>query len=492
MPLDIADIVRVSARVRAGGTSRADIGRTLFVGQSSVLDAAGAGKVRSFSRLSDVADVFPAASEEYRAAQAYFAQVPRPRRLLIARWAQAAAATVLTGGAPAALNDVKVNNGQLILGGEAFTGLDFSGAADYAAVAATLQTALRASADARFAGATAEFTAGAFVVTLPSHGDIGGAAETTGNGADSATLLGLTAAAGATYVQGNAAETLPECLDAVQAVDSSWYFLVLDRTLGGTQAILDVGAWAEAQTVMYIAASFEHGALTANEAASFAARLSALGYARTALIWRRRQDYAAASLAARLSGVDFTQPGSLITAKFKQLPGLAGDAFTPSEQEELDRKRLNYYGGFSGTPIVAEGVTLSDRYWIDTRYWLDWIVDQIRTNVFTLLRTSAAVPQTNAGLLALREVITDALEQGVRNGGIAPGVVSADLAQSIRNGIGDQGFDGELSGGYLVHIGALADQSDADRQARLSPPVTIWVKGRGAIHEVAIDLTLEG
>ena len=160
--------------------------------------------------------------------------------------------------------------------------------------------------------------------------------------------------------------------------------------------------------------------------------------------------------------------------------------------EELDRKRINYYTPFTGQPIYADGVTLDPDVWIDQQYWLDWLTAALESGVWSLLRTSNAVPQTNAGLLALRNTITQILEQGVANGGIAPGNASPDMTLDIRQSLPDPGFNGVMSTGYLLWIGLLSVQTQVDRDSRVSPPVKIWLKGAGAIHEVAIDLVLEG
>ena len=80
-------------------------------------------------------------------------------------------------------------------------------------------------------------------------------------------------------------------------------------------------------------------------------------------------------------------------------------------------------------------------------------------------------------------------EQGVLNGGIAPGQVSEALAADIRQATGNVSFDGFLSAGYLVHIGSVAAQPQADREARKSPPVRGWLKGSGAVHSIDVRLT---
>ena len=223
---------------------------------------------------------------------------------------------------------------------------------------------------------------------------------------------------------------------------------------------------------------------------AFAARLSAVQSERTFLIWSATADYKAVSMAGRLSSVAFSQAGSLITLAYKSLPGCTPDVLTATQRSELDRKNLNYYRAISGKNLVIGGSTLKPRTWVDVRYWVDWVKDAIRTDVFNLLTTSRRIPQTQTGITAIRDTITSVCEQGVRNGGIAPGQVSPALQARIAQAIGGD-FEGFLPNGYLIHIEPLSTQSQTSRDAREAPPISVFFKGSGAVHFVDIDLTFE-
>ena len=173
------------------------------------------------------------------------------------------------------------------------------------------------------------------------------------------------------------------------------------------------------------------------------------------------------------------------------MPGTKADEISASQKIELDRKRINRYTPYGDFNIYEEGVTFQTGTWIDVRYWLDWFVGAVRTDVFNLLASSPRIPQTNAGIATIVNVIEAVCRQGVANGGIAPGVVTAGMAADIRQSTGDDEFDGVLSNGYLVFVSPLASQAQADREARQSPPFRIWVKGSGAVHFVEIDITFE-
>ena len=90
MPLDISSIVRVTAQVAPQGVLRRDFGRTLFLTIDDTLHPVGGRRVMTFASIREVADVFLPTSEPYQAAAIYFQQVPYPRNLIVARWANAA------------------------------------------------------------------------------------------------------------------------------------------------------------------------------------------------------------------------------------------------------------------------------------------------------------------------------------------------------------------------------------------------------------------
>lgn len=495
MALEISDIVRVTASVRPRGVLRRGLGNLLFLTtDDSVLSAGGAGKVRSYSRFSAVADDFDAGTQPYIAAQIWFSQSPFPRNFAVGRWANVAANSTITGGAPSALAMLQaVSDGSFRFNGVDVTAVDFSGATSYADVAAALQTAFRA-ADAAFAAATVTYSASPsrFEIDMGSFAMFSGVFEphSAGTGTDISSLLGLDAASGATYRQGSDQEDAADALDAIAEL-AEFYFVVVERAFNGTQTMRDVSAWAGAGEYMFSAESNEAGALVANEAVTELAQMSALQSPRTWATWSRTADYKAASIAARFSSVEFEAPNSLITGKFKTLIGTTPDTITLTEKQELDRKRVNHYSPFGTDNIYAEGQTLSNGGWIDVQYWLDWIVNAIRVDVYNLLRSSPRVPQTPAGMSTIKEVIERVCQRGVVNGGIAPRQVSPGMALDIRQATRVLDFDGFLSAGYLVYVTPIAEQSQADREAREAPPFRVWLAGSGAVHFADVDLTFE-
>ena len=105
MTLGIQDIVEVKAQIRPRGAGGREFGRTLLFTTDPTLDA-GAGRVRVFASMDEVAQIFAADSGPYQAAQVYFSQVPYPRNLVIGRWINTREPARLTGGSPRALEQI--------------------------------------------------------------------------------------------------------------------------------------------------------------------------------------------------------------------------------------------------------------------------------------------------------------------------------------------------------------------------------------------------
>jgi len=75
------------------------------------------------------------------------------------------------------------------------------------------------------------------------------------------------------------------------------------------------------------------------------------------------------------------------------------------------------------------------------------------------------------------------LPQSEPAGFIAPGVWNGGEVLNLTNGT-------TLDAGYIVMAEAVADQSQADRDARKAPPIYVCIKTAGAIHYVTIAVNV--
>jgi len=502
MTLSIDNIVSISDVITPQGVLRRDFGIMLLITTDKTLGT-GSNRVGIFPNSNAIAEVFAEDTEPRKAADILFQQTPYPKNLVVGRWIDAAAVADLTGGTPGTLAEFQaISDGSFVCKGEDFSLMDFSADTSYSEVAEAIEAKLNASADPDLTTCTVTYDSvkGAFVI----------ATTTTGNdaeltilsttdplvGTDISGLLAMDADSDYVLNQGLDAETITEAINIIIGLNDSPYFIVLDQTITDYEDILAISTWVATRRYMFSMSSAEAGALTTDEADTNLAKLFALVPPRTYGTWSESTDYKALSAAGRLSSINFAQNNSLITMNLRQLPGTLADDLTATEKAELDRKLVNYYvplfaTGSPGANSYLTGTTFKSGVWQDVRYWLDWLVNAIQVDVFNLLYASARVPQTEAGVTAIQEVIEAVCKQGVANGGIAPGNLSAANVLDVKQTTGNLDFDGFLPKGYLIYAAPLSQQSQSDREQRKSPPFKDWLKGSGAIHFVEIDLVFE-
>ena len=501
MSLPINSIVRVSASIAEQGLLRRDFGISLFLTTDTTLHG-GAGRVQTFSSFDALSDAFAVGSEPYSAGNIYFQQSPFPKNLVVARWINSDIPAVLYGGpADTLATYLAISDGGFTM---LFDGvlvdlenLDFTGGSAFADVAAVISQAM--TDDALPYGVAYDAVTDTFIITGTTSGEgstLTFAESPPPTGTDISDLLSWTSPTGATLQQGQDAELIEDALNAVLALNSSWYFLTLDSTLWDTQAVLDASTWVAAQSFMFFAESTDLGVLTTGEGSSTFARIAALEPDRTVMTWSRTVDYKGLSAAARLGSTNYSGNNTVITLKFKSLPGTLADEITSTQKSELDRKNVNAYLVFSTIAsqdaIYTEGTTAKDGVFADVRSFLDWYVDATQVEVFNLLRQSPTkVPQTPAGVAALQNAAGLIARAGVRNGGIAGGKLSPALTADVQATTNSPDFDGLLINGFLIFTTPLIEQSQSDRNERKAPPMRIWLKGSGAFHFVDIDILFE-
>ena len=490
----IDSIVRTTTLLRPRGVLRRESGRTLLLTtDASYLGASGATRVKSYSRLRDVGVDFASTTEPYKAAQTYFSQRPFPRNLLIARWVNADANHRLTGGPlTTTLATLRaVSDGSFSFAGLDFDGLSLAAPTDLAGVATALQAELRTGTGLGAATVTYDAAGTRFVVELPpSVSGVGyfGPHSTAGTGTDLSGLLFLTEALGARFVSGGVAETLAEAMTAIQAVDSSFSLLGHEASMNGQPSSLDLARWiGGTDGVVGCVESNEAAATVANDATAVISQIAALDPNGVARFWSPQPEYGGLSLMGRFSSINFNAANSLITGMFKSLPGTTPAALNDDQIAELTRKRINYYTEFGGEAIVAEGWIGGDATYIDVQYWVNWFENAVQVGVFNLLRQAPRVPRNGGfGLARIKATIDGVCRIGLRNGGLAAGIVSPEMSADIRDTTGQE-FDGRLTNGYLVHHGPVTPSTPV----RESPPFRTFLHGSSAVHGVDITLTFE-
>lgn len=453
-----------------------------------------AERIRYYSDAEGVAADW-AGTEVVKVANAYFSQQPKPTDFAVSVRAAADVAAELRGGSIvddaanlALFTAITDGSFDISIDGVAndITAMNFSGAANLAAVAAIIQTAVRVPATGGFTLATCTYEQGRFFIRSGTTGAASAisflTAVSPAAGTDISELLEMNQGVG-TKTNGIDAETITEALDAIEQKNNDWYGLIFTKevrdlvVINTESAVTAAAAWVQARVKTFFNTSNDLDVLDSVTTTDIASVLDAANYTRTMTTFSSTiAEYPSASIAGRAFTVQFSQPNSTLTLKFKQLPGITVETLSTNDKAVLDSKRANAFFEVGTTKLYGESFMAGD-FFFDEIHGVDWLTDAIQTQVFGYLNgRPTKVPYTDAGVAALEQQVIKILDIAVLNGLIAPG----------------ETIDGEfLPLGYKTVTQAVADVADSEKQNRQYNGLSFVALGAGAIHGVQIQGVFE-
>jgi hypothetical protein len=488
--LPVQDVVNVQVVMTPTAAAERNFGSLLILGDSDVINTTE--RLRLYTSLGAIATDFGTSAPEYKAAALYFGQTPQPAVCYVAKWARTAGAGALVGGilstAQQALSKfTAVTNGacKITIDGaeQTVSALNLSSATNLNGVAAALQ--------AKLTGATVvwDATYQRFIITSSTTGTSSSVsfAAAPSSGTDIRALFRIGATDEGYLVTGVAAESAVDAVTTLANMSADWYGLyIAASTMPNDDAMIAVSEYIEGEGLARIFGITTQATATLDSVSTsdLAARLEALGYKRTFTQYSSKSAYAAASIFGRAFTVNFDGSNTTLTIKFKQEPGVEPETLTASQAKTLRNKNCNVFVKYNNdTNIIQEGVMVNG-YFFDEVHGTDWLQNATQTAVWNLLYTSSTkIPQTDAGVNQIRAVISQVMEQGVTNGLIAPGVWNADGFGALKRG-------DTLSTGYYIYAQPVADQVQADREARIAPVIQCAIKLAGAIHFVDVIINV--
>lgn len=484
--LPVSRLIDVTVNLTPAGAQGQDLSTLLIMGTSTVIDPVE--RMRTYSRIEDVATDFGTSAEEYLSAVLWFEQVPQPSSLLIGRWVDAASTGGIKGATLSAATQAMATWTAITAGSFTFTkdagspqnitGLNFSGAVNLNGVAALIQAALTGvtvvwnAAYQRFemtSTTTGATSAISFLTTAPS-------------GTDISTLLGMrSTSSGAYRFLGQAAES---AIDAVTYMalnfGQQWYALVVPSAENSDHLVIAPFIEATDTKHFYGVTTQEAGVLSAVSTTDIAYLLEALAYKKTMVQYSSSNPYAVVSALARILTTNYQGNSTVITLMYKQEPGIVAENINVTQVTALEAKQCNVFAAYdNNTAILQPGVTCSGIF-VDIVLGTDWLAVDLIRNLYNLLYTSTTkIPQTDAGTHLLVTTCESVLSQAVINGLLAPGVWNSGGFGQLRQG-------DYLSKGFYVYAPSVNDQDPADRAARISVPIQIAAKLAGAVHQVQV------
>ncbi len=254
---------------------------------------------------------------------------------------------------------------------------------------------------------------------------------------------------------------------------ASWYAFGFTDEVRDNQDAKDAAAWTETQEREFFTVSNDVGSLVTGDQGDIGYHLNAQGYTRTLWVYSSTAaEYPEVSAFGRAASVDFDGSDTTITLKYKDLPGITPEAVNSNQLGILAEKGGNVLVAVAGSRIFTEGtMAKGSGVYQDTIHGLDWLKAEIETRVFSVLVQTRKVPYTDKGVAVLQQATNDSLDQGVRNGYLAPGETNDGVFLPL---------------GYLTEAGKVADASASNRSARNAPPIQFVAIEGGAIHRATI------
>lgn len=221
-------------------------------------------------------------------------------------------------------------------------------------------------------------------------------------------------------------------------------------------------------------------ALEADSADDIVSATSTAGLSRASVTYHGKAGYyPEVSILARMLGVNYALPKSVITAKFKDLPGIPTVGLSETELGVLEKKRGNTFVAVGNNARTYRNGTMASSSWfLDSRIGLDNLVEELQVAAFNVFLRNGTVPYTPGGSTLIIDGLTPTLERYVGNGLLADRPI-IDLG--VQSGVG-------LVPAYTLTVVGVELMSDSDRAGRIGPPIRIDVNLAGAQHTITINI----
>ena len=181
-------------------------------------------------------------------------------------------------------------------------------------------------------------------------------------------------------------ETVVEALNAIRAVDDTWYALLAETHTAAEVTL--IAQYIETLRKVYFTSSSDSVIPTAATTDIFST-LGAAGYDRTIGIYHPLADTEYPEGAWVGSQIVET-PGSN-TWMFKSVSGVTTTSLSETQISFLETKNVNFYSSIAGVSFFQNGETLNNS-WIDEVIFVDWLYARLQEAIFYKLVNSRKIP----------------------------------------------------------------------------------------------------
>ncbi len=436
MSTEIKDIVVVNITRETAKITRVGFGTPLVFGIHSNF----AENYRIYTSIAGVLEDFAVTDEEYKAANAIFAQEIVPEKIVIGkRAANVAQSNIVTVDTP---DDVQTFSA--VINGTSFDFLSDADATDLE-IALGLVTAINLGAEPVTATDNVDGT-------FDLDADVDGEPFTLAVSATGVGVMSFTEPIANVNVASELADLIEEFND--------WYGLILTRRATEAEQLLDIDQTAvfiESQLKLYGYAIDEADMIT-SATTDIASVLKAKALDRT---WGFYSTDHESYPEAALFGLQLPKDPGATTWKFKTLSLITPDSLSATAITNLKAKNANFYEEVANINIVSSEAVVAGGEFIDVIRGADWLQARMAERIYTRLVNSQKVPFTSQGIASIE---TD---------------IRAQLDQAVALGF--------ITDNYTVTVPSIDAIDPADKAVRFLTGITFVAILAGAIHKVRID-----
>lgn len=280
-------------------------------------------------------------------------------------------------------------------------------------------------------------------------------------------------------------ETPVETFQACRDADGEWYVGIYCAEITKEQH-LACAEYFEAvkPNSLYAYTTADETTLTDADGNIFAA-MKAKNYRRSIGQYSSKHPDAICAIIGWAMGAMTGTANSAYTIAYKTEVGVetenSSKVFPSQAVEKIKINHGNVYINRGSYYDIFEEGTMADATWFDEMIFLDKYQNDMQLAIMDLLYQSNKVAQTEAGMTKIVNAVKEVCEDMHRIGFIESGVWKADDLLSLSKG-------DTLPSGYFIQTEPIDQQSQADRDARKSPPVYASLKLAGAIHHVTVQV----
>lgn len=313
---------------------------------------------------------------------------------------------------------------------------------------------------------------GSIVVNVPGTGYTVTTGELTTGGTGTGLTVNITAVGESPLI----------ALQACRSANNQWYACMVTDAAKSDHEL--IAAWIQSAqpSSVYFYTTQDSDCITTAGTDIFTA-LKGLNYNRVIGQYSTENAYAIAGIKGYAMGENTGLANSAYTLKFKQESGVLPEPLTATQINTVEGNNGNLLLSYGNSYTFFEQGVMANGQFFDEIINLDMLGNNIQLNVMDLLYGVNKVPQTDGGTNQLIHVIDQALDASVTQGFIAPGIWRGQPVLGLQTGQ-------MLPKGYIVLAEPVAQQSDADRQARKSVPIYICIAEAGAVHSVVVQLNV--